>query len=181
MGILKEFQKGDRLTLKVKVTREMGFVLGVGGYKLVGSEQIIKVTVDKINIGVLVFSHIHRYGHDVYNYYTEKVALEKGFYEKMESDTRGRFKEVNSMYVYLDNGRRFEITQSNIIEVVKVGLNKKYDKWVQKAIDYSNLNSDDCDIIYKAINKYKALRELPEAQKEEAYETISNALGWGKY
>lgn len=181
MGILKQFQKGDRLTLKVKVTREMGFTLGVGGYKLIGSEQVVDVTVDKINIGLYVFSHVHRYGHDMYDYYTEKVAREKGLYKELETDTRGRIKEVNSMYVYLDNGRRFEITQPNIIEVVKVGLNKKYDKWIQKAIDYSNLNSDDCDIIDKAINKYKALRELPETQKEEAYKTISNALGWGNY
>lgn len=181
MGVLKEFQKGDRLTLKVKVSRELGFSMGLGCYKLEGSEQIINVTVDKINIGVLVFSHVHRYGHDMYNYYTEKVAREKGFYKEMESDTRGRFKEVNSMYVYLDNGRRVEITQPNIIEVVKVGLNKKYDRWIQKAIDYSNLNSDDCDIIYKAINKYKALRELTDNQKDEVYEIISNALGWGKY
>ena len=92
MGVLKEFQKGDRLTLKVKVSRELGFSMGLGCYKLEGSEQIINVTVDKINIGVLVFSHVHRYGHDMYNYYTEKVAREKDSTRKwnqiQEDDSR---------------------------------------------------------------------------------------------
>lgn len=58
-------------------------------------------------------------------------------------------------------------------------FNKQILKAIQKAVDYCNLHSEDCDVIYKSIYRYKALRELSEDQQDEIYDIISVSLGYG--
>lgn len=49
---------------------------------------------------------------------------------------------------------------------------------IDKAYHYCNLNSEDDDCIYKSINRYKALRDLDNKQKDIIYEIIAKRLGF---
>lgn len=51
---------------------------------------------------------------------------------------------------------------------------------LERAYNYCNLNSLDDDCIYKAINKYKALRELSEDKQEEVYNYLVKRLGFDR-
>lgn len=48
---------------------------------------------------------------------------------------------------------------------------------IAKAVDWANLNTDDDDCVWKAINKYKALRDLSEEQQATVYDLIVERLG----
>ena len=50
--------------------------------------------------------------------------------------------------------------------------------WIDKAYDYANLNSEDDDCIWKAIYKYKRLRELNEEQQQLVYDLLAERLGY---
>lgn len=58
-------------------------------------------------------------------------------------------------------------------------MSSNINKWIDKAFDYANANSDDDDIIYKSIFKYKALRNLPEEDIDAIYSEIANRMGYG--
>lgn len=48
---------------------------------------------------------------------------------------------------------------------------------VEKCFDRCNLVGEDVDI-YKEMNRYKALRELPYESREQIYEQIAKGLGF---
>lgn len=52
---------------------------------------------------------------------------------------------------------------------------------IERAYNFSNLNSEDDDCIDMAINKYKVLRELNKEQKEKVYEEIAKRIGFMRY
>lgn len=53
----------------------------------------------------------------------------------------------------------------------------KLEKAIDRCFDRCNLAGSDCDIIYY-MYQYKAIRELPEEQFDEVYETIAEGLGF---
>lgn len=57
-------------------------------------------------------------------------------------------------------------------------INNKLNKWIERAYNYCNLNSYDDDCIYKAIYKYKALRELNDNDIETIYNILRDRLGF---
>lgn len=50
--------------------------------------------------------------------------------------------------------------------------------WIDKAYDWANINSEDDDCIWKAINKYKRLRELNDEQQRLIYDLLAERLGY---
>lgn len=52
------------------------------------------------------------------------------------------------------------------------------DQAIEKAFNYANLNTEDDDIIYKAIYKYKILSSLDEKEIDEIYDYIAERLGF---
>lgn len=53
----------------------------------------------------------------------------------------------------------------------------KLENAIDRCFDRCNLAGSDCDIIYY-MYQYKAIRELPEEQFDEVYETIAEGLGF---
>lgn len=48
---------------------------------------------------------------------------------------------------------------------------------IDRAIDKCNLIGEECDI-YSVIYRYKAIRELPDNEIENVYDTIAKTLGF---
>ena len=55
----------------------------------------------------------------------------------------------------------------------------KLEQAIEKAFDRCNLIGTNCDI-YSVLYKYKAIRELPEEQVDEIYDSIAERLGFHK-
>lgn len=53
----------------------------------------------------------------------------------------------------------------------------KLEKAIQRAFDRCNLIGIDCDV-YAILYQYKAIRELPQEQVDEIYDTIVQQLGF---
>lgn len=56
-------------------------------------------------------------------------------------------------------------------------MDLKFEKAVDRCFDRCNLIGEDVDI-YAEMNRYKALREASTEQREEAYESIADRLGF---
>lgn len=56
----------------------------------------------------------------------------------------------------------------------------KLETAVERVFDRCNLMGDNCDI-YSVMYRYKVIRELPEAEREEIYEEVASRLGFGEY
>ena len=53
----------------------------------------------------------------------------------------------------------------------------KLETAIDRAFDRCNLMGEDCDI-YSVMYRYKVIRNLPEAEREEVYEDIASRLGF---
>ena len=53
----------------------------------------------------------------------------------------------------------------------------KLETAIERAFDRCNLMGDNCDI-YSVMYRYKVIRELPEAERDEVYEDIASRLGF---
>jgi len=139
--------------------------------------QIVKCEVEHVYNGYILENNgTDRNGKTIQNYITKKFADENNCnysesdrcnYLKCKRVTQDEYKMTVSINIHRNN-----------IKDIRIGINKKYDKWIQKAVDYANLNAEDDDIVYKAINKYKVLRELDDNKKDMVYNMISVGL-WG--
>lgn len=56
-------------------------------------------------------------------------------------------------------------------------MESKFEKAVERCFDRCNLIGEDVDI-YSEMNRYKALREASPEQREKAYESIADRLGF---
>ena len=56
-------------------------------------------------------------------------------------------------------------------------MSNRFNAAVDKCFDRCNLIGEDVDI-YAEMNRYKALREASTEQREEAYESIADRLGF---
>lgn len=162
------FKKGDRVTVRlnrdnISINR---MIYGIQG-------DIVDIEIVKVNDGYNIWTHTDRNGYNRYNYITRKTFEEKGYqFGRLDS----KVCSYNIMLSYQNREIIFEVADKDILEVIKYGIPKNLDFTIQKAIDYCTLNSDDCDIVKKAITKYKKLRELDSKLQEEVRALITTRL-----
>lgn len=75
--------------------------------------------------------------------------------------------EINEMYRKgFISEERYELLKYESLKkeeiINSIRDNSTLVECINEAFDYVNLNSDDCDIIYKTIFRYEALRSLPK-------------------
>ena len=162
------FKKGDRVTVRlnrdnISINR---MIYGIQG-------DIVDIEIVKVNDGYNIWTHTDRNGYNRYNYITRKTFEEKGYqFGRLDSKVRS----YNIMISCHNRDMIFEVADRDILEVIKYGIPKNLDFTIERAIDYCKSNSNDCDIVQKAINKYKKLRELDSELKEEVYTLITTRL-----
>lgn len=163
-----KFQKGDRATVRLnREDIEINRLL----YKIKG--DIVDIEIIKVNDGYNIWTHTDRNGYNRYMYITRKTFEEKQ-YKLHESDFKVRSYEM--IIKYQDIKIKYEVSDKNILEIIKYGIPKNLDSTIQKAIDYCNKHNNDSEAIQKAINKYKKLSDLNSDLQREVYETILSRL-----
>lgn len=163
-NIIKHLIKGDRISLTFKGDAKEF-------YNSRNFPELMECEVIHVYVGILHVQGYDRNGKEITKFYTKEYAE--------QNNIKGYSSEYINLIATKKDGSRKEINVFiNTIDTIKIGLNKKFDKWIDKAFDYANSNSDDCDIIYKSINKYKALKELNEQEKDIIYDLISARLGY---
>ena len=65
----------------------------------------------------------------------------------------------------------------NVINKLGDDLVNKIEKWIDRVFDNCNLIGYDVNI-YEEINRYKALRDLDEHDKDALYNQIADRLGF---
>lgn len=166
--ILKQAKKGDILSITWSKD----------------GERFIKDRFNVTDESVIVFEKLYcEVGERQFNYrgeytktwWTRPMTSEKFFNEFYETE-QNRFC-VSMTFVFVIDEKHIQVEPSDI-EDVEITMTNKVLKAIDKAYDYCNLNSTDDDCIYKSINKYKALKELPSEKQDEVYEIIAKRLGF---
>lgn len=104
-------------------------------------------------------------------------------YEKVdnvydEHNNPSDWKCIYRVFLKIESQYNVLILDINEINTIEIDFTKAQYNAIDKAYNYCNLNSEDDDCIYKAINKYKALKDLTEDQQDKVYNILANRLGF---